>query len=130
MTPPPPFDEPTYANSTAPTRRHRQERKLPKALPTKTRHDRPSHQHGTRANKRHLAATAIATPDLDLPLPFSDHHALHGNAFKPDTGQLAEYIELSQCSEGTLWIESCKDEFGPLCQGHGTDMPPGDTEWP
>jgi hypothetical protein len=33
---------------------------------------------------------------------------------------------LSQCSEDTLWIESCKDEFGHICQGqHGTDMPTG-----
>jgi hypothetical protein len=35
-----------------------------------------------------------------LPLPFTDHFALHGNAFNPDTGQLAEYSELSKCSEG------------------------------
>mgnify|MGYP003551073823 CR=1 FL=1 len=39
--------------------------------------------------------------------------------------QLADYIELSKCSEGTLWIESCKDEFGRLCQGHGAHMPSG-----
>jgi hypothetical protein len=54
-----------------------------------------------------------------------EHFALHGNAFNPDTGQLAEYIELSQCSEGALWIESCKDELGRLCQGHGPHMPTG-----
>jgi hypothetical protein len=60
-----------------------------------------------------------------VPLPFLDHFALHGNAFNPDTGQLAEYLELSKCSEGALWIESCKDEFGRLCQGHGPDMPNG-----
>ena len=30
------------------------------------------------------------------------HFALHGNASNPNTGQLAEYRELSQCSEGHL----------------------------
>ena len=53
------------------------------------------------------------------------HFALHGNAFNPDTGQLAEYRELRNCSEGPLWRASCADEFGRLCQGHGNDMPTG-----
>jgi len=29
--------------------------------------------------------------------------ALHGNAFNPDTGELAEYKELSHSSDGDLW---------------------------
>jgi hypothetical protein len=58
-------------------------------------------------------------------LPFHSHHALHGNAFNPDTGQIAEYTELSNCSEGHLWRASCADEIGRLCQGHGADMPTG-----
>jgi hypothetical protein len=48
-----------------------------------------------------------------------------GNAFNPDTGQLADYLELSKCSEGQFWIDSCKDEFGRLCRGHGTEMKSG-----
>jgi hypothetical protein len=52
-----------------------------------------------------------------LTIPFLDHFALHGNVFNPDTGQLAEYIQLSKCSEGSFWIDSCKDEFNRLCQG-------------
>jgi hypothetical protein len=55
-------------------------------------------------------------------LEFLDHFALHGKAFNPDTGQPAEYIKLGKCSEGALWIELCKDEFGRLCKGHGTKM--------
>jgi hypothetical protein len=58
-------------------------------------------------------------------VPFTEHFALHGNAFNPDTGQLADYLELSRCSEGSLWIDSCKDEFGRLCRGHGNDMKSG-----
>jgi hypothetical protein len=50
---------------------------------------------------------------------------LHGNAFNPDTGQIAEYRELQNCSEGEFWRASCADEFGRLCQGHGKNMPHG-----
>jgi hypothetical protein len=45
--------------------------------------------------------------------------------FNPDTGQIAEYTELSNCSEGALWRASCADEIGRFCRGHGTDMPTG-----
>jgi hypothetical protein len=93
----------------------------------KTTGSLPIHQHFTRSNRKktHVAAATAIAPANDAPLPFLDHFALHGNAFNPDTGQLAEYLELSKCSEGALWIESCKDEFGRLCQGHGLDMPTG-----
>jgi ribosomal protein L7/L12 len=43
--------------------------------------------------------------------------ALHGNAFNPDTCQLAEYQELAKCSEGKYWIEANGDEIGRLAQG-------------
>ncbi|MCK7513578.1 MAG: hypothetical protein MZV70_62525 [Desulfobacterales bacterium] len=59
------------------------------------------------------------------PLSDFEHFALHGNAVNPDTGRIADYLELSTCSEGALWIESCKDEFGRLCQGHGSNMKSG-----
>ena len=52
------------------------------------------------------------------------HYALHGNAFNPDTGQLAEYPELSRSSDGPHWIAFMTDEFGRLCQGH-QGMPTG-----
>jgi hypothetical protein len=53
------------------------------------------------------------------------HHALHGNAFNPDTGQIAECTELSNCNKGALWRASCADEIGRLCHGHGTEEPTG-----
>jgi len=57
------------------------------------------------------AATTAATPP--------PQYALHGNAFNPDTGTIAEYRELSQCSEGALWQASNAEEIGRLAQGFG-----------
>jgi hypothetical protein len=48
--------------------------------------------------------------------------ALHGNAFNPDKGQLADYRELSNCREGPIWHKSCANEVGPLAEGHGKKM--------
>jgi hypothetical protein len=53
--------------------------------------------------------------------------ALHGNAFNPDTGKLAEYHDLSQCSDGPLWVNANGDEIGRLCQGRGTRVKGTDT---
>ena len=47
------------------------------------------------------------------------HFALHGHAINPDTGMIAEYRELSQCSEGAIWQASNADEIGRLAQGFG-----------
>ncbi len=47
-------------------------------------------------------------------------HALHGNAFNPDTGKLAEYHKLSRSSDSTLWQASNTMEIHQLAQGHGT----------
>jgi hypothetical protein len=122
-----PDGETTYANSTGSTGRQRRRRF--QRTQKKMREPGTGHQHHTRANKRvHFATTASTVPSPALDANTSscfDHFALHGNAFNPDTGQLADYIELSKCSEGALWIESCKDEFGRLCQGHGAHMPSG-----
>jgi hypothetical protein len=91
---------------------------------TTTGRQRP-HQHGTRANSKtqplqHVAATAKALfSTTDPESPTFCHAALHGNAFNPDTGKLAEFLELSKCSEGALWQQSNADEIGRLAQGHG-----------
>ncbi len=45
--------------------------------------------------------------------------ALHGNAFNPDTGELAEYKELSNSSDGLLWQASNATKIHWLAQGHG-----------
>ena len=48
-----------------------------------------------------------------------DHQALQGNALDPDTGKLAQYKELAQCSEGKLWQRGKSLEIGRLAQGLG-----------
>ena len=98
-----------------------------KAAPTSPRSP-PHHSHGTRSQGPqrlpHVAAIALAniladahkTRDSTMP----HHFALHGNAFNPDTGQIAEYRELSQSSDGAFWQASNADEIGRLAQGYGT----------
>jgi len=66
-----------------------------------------------RRSVRHIAAAA-RVPQQQL-----QHTALHGNAFNPDTGKLAEYGELSRSSDGHLWQASNIDEIHCLAQGHG-----------
>ncbi len=83
------------------------------------------HYHGTRlaSRLRHISAAARTTILAAARTAHSApaHFALHGNAFNPDTGKLAEYRELSQCSEGPLWQHSNADEIGRLAQGHGEE---------
>ena len=45
--------------------------------------------------------------------------AMLGSAVNPDTGKIAEYKELSQCTEGPLWQASNAEEIGRLTQGFG-----------
>jgi hypothetical protein len=113
----PPDNEATYANSTGITGRQRRRRIQCTQKQQQRTHASltPDHPHHTRSNKRvHFAAATptVPSPPIATAAASFDHFALHGNAFNPDTGQLADYIELSKCSEGALWIESCKDEFG------------------
>ena len=79
----------TYENSTGSKRRRRRQ-KAPKP----------------QATAAHL--------EVDPP-----HWALHGNAFNPDTGKIAQYPELSRCSEGPLWQRGNSQEIGRLAQGLG-----------
>mmetsp|Transcript_13255 Transcript_13255/g.19061 ORF Transcript_13255/g.19061 Transcript_13255/m.19061 type:complete len:159 (-) Transcript_13255:499-975(-) len=57
----------------------------------KTKHN-PTHRHGTRANQSIQIAANAAVAFL--------HATFHGNAFNPDTNQIADYPELAKCSEG------------------------------
>jgi hypothetical protein len=52
---------------------------------------------------------------------------MHGTAINPDTGKVAEYKELSACSDGTYWDEANGKEIGRLFQGLGpnSSMPEG-----
>jgi hypothetical protein len=53
--------------------------------------------------------------------------ALHRTVINPDTQSIAEYDELSRCSNSTLWIQVNTEEFSQLTQGLGkdSDMPTG-----
>ena len=93
----------------------------------------PSHSHGTRSKTHlnHIAAftRALLVDDARAPQsPFTYtyerihdqlmHYALHGHAINPDTGKIAEYRELSQCSDGAIWKNSNAEEIGRLAQGY------------
>ena len=93
--------------------------------PTPRQRTTPTHHHGTRSNRtlHHVAATArqLIVAAAAPPLVTSLHYACLGNAVNPDTGKIAEFRELSQCSEGDLWQASNHaEEIGRLTQGFGT----------
>ena len=130
----------TFANSTGPAgkRRRRNARRKtttpskPKFNPRKPKSPTPTkpvHHHGTRANRRRqMAAANAATATIETAFANPLHHfALHGNAFNPDTGQIAEYPELRKCSEGPIWENAAVDEIGRLFQGlgPGSKLPDG-----
>ena len=120
--------QPTYHNSTGiqGTQRRRTQRANPRQpLSTSaTLHPRRStrrppapastHTYNTRSKSKastpHVAFTRGSHPPA---------YALLGNAINPDTGTIAEYKELSQCSEGPLWQASNAEEIGRLTQGFG-----------
>jgi hypothetical protein len=64
--------------------------------------------------------------------PYEVHWAMHGTAINPDTTAIAEYRELSTCSDGQYWQDSNADEIGRMFQGLGAKsyMPTGtNTLW-
>jgi hypothetical protein len=69
---------------------------------------------------------ATATPTL-FTNSFTSHHAMHGTAVNPNTGGIAEYKELSTCSDSNLWQALNADEIGRMFQGLGPNsyMPTG-----
>ena len=77
----------------------------------------------------HVAACARAPLVNDARAPQSPfpaveparlHLAYHGHAINPDTaGQIAEYCELSQYSEGHIWRNANAKEIVRLVQGYG-----------
>ncbi|KAI2513346.1 hypothetical protein MHU86_1117 [Fragilaria crotonensis] len=82
------------------------------------------HSHDTRlaSRLRHISAAArndVAARAAAHTGEPSQYYALHGNAFNPHTGKLAEFRELSQCSKGPHWQNSNADKIGRLAQGHG-----------
>jgi hypothetical protein len=112
----------TYNNCTGPhgmaQRRLRPNKKRNATRSRHTHHSavpRATHDHATRSSSTfpHRATAATTVPE-----PF-EHFAFHGNVVNPDTGAIAEYVELSKCSEGHHWRQSNTDEIGRLAQGYG-----------
>lgn len=137
----------TFTNSTGASgrqrrRTRRQSKQSSVSQPAKTVHPNKlkpspparivaSHHHGTRSKHLdHVAACARAlllddarapqSPFAPAPEALFPHFALHGHAINPDTGKIAEYRELSECSDGAIWRSSNCDEIGRLAQGYGT----------
>jgi hypothetical protein len=136
----------TFANSTGAAgkerrRLRRQSKPSSATTPAKTVHPNKlfppvpkrvvaTHPHASRSKHlQHVAACARALLLDDArtpPSPFSHvhsppapHFAFHGHAINPDTGNIAEYRELSQCSEGPIWQASNADKIGRIAQGFG-----------
>jgi len=61
----------------------------------------PHNHPGSHCATRIQPTTPMAPLTSDTP-----YWALHGNAFNPDTGELAKYTELSHSSDGHLWHTS------------------------
>ena len=147
---PTPVSGPTFVNSTGTKgkqrrRIRRQSQPSSVARPAKTVHPKKllaavpkrvvaDHAHGTRSKHLHhvaAVARALILDDARAPQsPFTNtyermhdqpmHYALHGHAINPDTGQIADYRELSESSDGSIWKNSNAEEIGRLAQGYGT----------
>ncbi|GAX19836.1 hypothetical protein FisN_11Lu298 [Fistulifera solaris] len=74
-----------------------------------------------------FAAPAVSSSAPPLPPDPIPLFAFHGTALNPDTGRVAEYRELSQCSTSPRWQQANCDEIGRLFQGLGSSshMPTG-----
>jgi hypothetical protein len=112
----PPLDPATFAAKTGPrarkTRRAARRQLQASATPIKR------HRHRTRTSTGVALLPPTHHDSAQHASTDTDEYALHGNAFNPDTGKLAEYKELSQCSDGPYWIESECEEIGRLFQGY------------
>ena len=67
-----------------------------------------------KASKTHPVAAANSATTATKATTFENntHFATHGSAINPDSGYIAEYKELLQCSGGHAWAES-------MAHGHG-----------
>jgi hypothetical protein len=102
----------------------------------KTAQPHPSpkgNRHSQRKRKARANYTKQPTTHHSLECePYEVHWAMHGTALNPDTTAIAEYRELSTCSDGKDWQDSNVDEIGRMFQGFGENsyMPTGtNTLW-
>jgi hypothetical protein len=95
-------------------RRRQQRQHCPQTL------SRAQTVHPRKTTQRHHVP--VATHQYPTQSKGTLQIALLGTAVNPDTGKIAEYKELSQCSEGPLWQSSNAKEIGRLTQGFGNQM--------
>ena len=69
----------------------------------------------------HANSATTHTVGRGSALAVAYHLAFHGHAINPDTGTIAEYKELSQCSNAAAWQQANAEEIGRLAQGLGKD---------
>jgi hypothetical protein len=98
-------DPVTFHNSAGPKRRRKRTQTRRKPVKTKS-----PPKPGTLPPPNVTAANLEAVPA---------HWALHGNAFNPDTGEIAQCKELSKSSDGPHWRRGNSHEIGRLAQGLG-----------
>jgi hypothetical protein len=65
------------------------------------------------AESHHLLTSCLHrfVPPLSTPVNDNMFWALHSTAINPDTRAVAEYDELSKCSNGALWVQANTEEF-------------------
>ena len=108
--------------------------KASKCVPRKRRSERLKQSTKTtehdaantaQAIQQHILQQEAITWLLTLEMCTNNATDAANKAVNPDTGQLADYKELSQSSDGKHWINSCSNEVGRLAQGRHPSMPTG-----
>jgi hypothetical protein len=86
--------------------------------PPGRRNRKPTRRSRRIQRSSHALFTGPATATSKLFTDrFTSHYAMYSTAVNPDTGGIAEYKELSTCSDGNLWHASYADEIGRMFQG-------------
>ena len=114
-----PVKKPTAKPKMSQPRRSKRRRGPMRRAVPKQRGPPAMRQRWTRSAKRKARKNYAEVQANQLQDAFL-HNALHGHAVNPDTGKIAQYKELSQCSEGPLWTGSSMNEWGRLMKGHQT----------
>jgi hypothetical protein len=83
--------------------------------PVRTANARPNPRPAAKRTILALLATTIPNA------PGGNHWALHGTAINPNSGAIAEYRELSKCSDGRHCTTSNEEEVGRIFQGLGPE---------
>jgi hypothetical protein len=74
---------------------------------------KPYRSSGKKHRRKSKARASLATALENIPDNWDTkpHFAMHGTAINPDTGKIADFRELSQCSDGPHWIASNMEEI-------------------